>query len=90
MTPLSWILLGYVAMSLVAFIAMGVDKRRAIKQRWRVPESTLHGFELLGGAPGSLLGQLAFRHKTRKPGYQVVFWLIVALHVAGWAFWWLR
>ena len=40
--------------------------------------------ELLGGWPGALLGQRRFRHKTRKRSYQLVFWLIGALHLAAW------
>ena len=56
----------------------------ALKQRWRTPETTLHLFELAGGWPGALLAQQAFRHKTRKPSYQVAFWLIVVLHQALW------
>jgi uncharacterized membrane protein YsdA (DUF1294 family) len=90
MPHLSWIVLAYLVMSLVAFVAMGLDKRRAVRHRRRIPEATLHTLELLGGAPGSLLGQAVFRHKTRKLGYQLVFWLIVAGHVAAWAWWWLR
>ncbi|SJM91388.1 Cold-shock protein (fragment) [Crenothrix polyspora] len=50
---------------------------------WRIPEKSLHTLELLGGWPGALLAQRTLRHKNRKPSYQVVFWLIVGLHVAG-------
>ena len=74
----------YVLMSTLAFALYGVDKRRAARGAWRISEATLHTIELLGGWPGSLLGQRMFRHKWRKTSYVVVFWTIVAAHVLGW------
>jgi uncharacterized membrane protein YsdA (DUF1294 family) len=78
-------------MSVVAFQAYLVDKRAAVRDRRRIPETTLHLLELLGGWPGALLAQRLIRHKNAKVGYQVVFWVIVMVHVAGWiALWWVR
>ena len=75
----------YGAVSLIAFVAYGHDKRRARRGGRRVPEATLHTTELLGGWPGAFAAQRLFRHKTRKRPFQFVFWTIVALHAAGWA-----
>ncbi len=81
-----------VTFSLFAFGGMGLDKSRARRGKWRVPEFQLHLFELLGGWPGSLLGQRTFHHKTRKLTYQGVFWGIVTVHLAllAWTtyLWW--
>jgi uncharacterized membrane protein YsdA (DUF1294 family) len=77
----------YAVASVAAFIAYGLDKRAALRGRWRVPEASLHLLELLGGFPGALLGQRAFRHKRRKARYMIIFWLIVTLHAAGWLLW---
>lgn len=76
----------YGAMSAVAFVAYALDKRRARLGQRRIPEATLHALELLGGWPGAFLAQRLVRHKNAKISYQVVFWLIVVLHlaVAGW------
>ena len=91
MNPLLLIAGLYGGVSLVTFIAYGLDKRAAKRGRSRIPEAWLHGLELLGGWPGAFVGQRLFRHKTRKTSYQIVFWLIGALHVAAWAAWiWLR
>ena len=57
----AWLLLW----SLVAFIAMGADKRKARKGKWRVPEATLFLFALLGGGLGATLGMHVFHHKTK-------------------------
>lgn len=56
------------------------DKKRAQEGGWRVSESTLHLFELLGGWAGAYLAQRIIRHKNAKRSYQVVFWLIVGVH----------
>ena len=75
----------YGLMSLVTLALLGWDKRRARRSGLRVSERTLHTVELLGGWPGSLLGSRWFRHKTQKLSYRLVRWIIVLLHVAGWA-----
>ncbi len=65
---------------LFAYTSIWRDKRRAIKGEWRLPESMLHTFELLGGWPAGFLAQRQFRHKTSKRRYQATFWLIVATY----------
>ena len=74
----------YGLMSLVTFVAYYFDKRAARLGRPRTPEATLHILELLGGWPGALLAQRLIRHKNAKVGYQAIFWLIGAVHVASW------
>ena len=74
----------YAAMSVIAFALYAADKRRAGRGEWRISEALLHLVELLGGWPGALMAQHLLRHKRRKRGYMVIFWLIVATHAAGW------
>lgn len=72
-----WLLAVIGSSSAATFLYYGYDKLAA-KRGWRrIPERTLHVLSLLGGAPGALLGQQTFRHKTIKSSFQVVFWLIV-------------
>lgn len=84
----------YAGMSLATFLAYGWDKRRARLGGSRVPEKTLHSFELLGGWPGALLGMRVFRHKTQKRSFRRVSLAIILLHLAAWCAWvywtWLR
>lgn len=78
-------------MSAITFVVYALDKHAAQTGRWRTPESTLHLLELAGGWPGAWVAQQLLRHKSRKPGYRVVFWLMVALHGAALAAWvWTR
>ncbi len=72
-------------MSLAAFIMMGLDKSKARKGKWRIPEKTLFLPVILGGGLGGILGMYVFRHKTKhwyfKFGFPVIFILEAALLV---------
>lgn len=81
----SFVLLAYAGMSVVTFAAFAWDKSCAVRGARRVPENTLHLFELLGGWPGALAAQALLRHKSSKLSYRVVLWAIVALHAGVWA-----
>ena len=66
MQPVITYLLWYLAaVNLVTFTVYGVDKTKARRGAWRVPEKTLFLLPLLGGSVGALLGMLVFRHKTK-------------------------
>ncbi len=85
----SWLVLWLLAANGVTVAVYGWDKVQSRREGFRVPELTLHGLELVGGSPGALLAQRAFRHKTRKRRFQIVFWLIVALQVLALGLlWW--
>ena len=76
-----------VIMSLTAFIAFGVDKRRSKRGLWRTSERTLLLLTVLGGSPGALLGMRVFHHKTRHRKFTLGVPLILAVQVlAVWFF----
>ena len=79
---LKYYLLATCLVSLFTFGVYGWDKRQAVKQGQRVPETRLHLLSLLGGWPGALLAQHYFRHKNRKASFQIVFWLIGSVQAA--------
>ena len=69
MLAILWIV--WLAINLITFILYGVDKRRAQKGAWRIPEKTLlMGTWLLGGV-GAWLAMRVFRHKTKHLAFQV-------------------
>ncbi len=84
---MKWLLYGYAAMSAVTFAVYWMDKRLARGGGRRIPEKTLHLLSFAGGWPGALVAQRLVRHKNRKPWFQAVFWLTVALHVGLWVWW---
>ena len=65
------------------FIAMGVDKVRAIGGEWRIPEATLLVISFAGGFLGAALGAIAFHHKTSKLGFLFLFLPIVVVWLSA-------
>ena len=59
------ILIYLLIVNALGFLLMLVDKRKAQKNLWRIPESTLLLMAAIGGSVGSLVGMYKFRHKTR-------------------------
>ncbi len=62
-----------IIMNVVGFAIMGIDKRKAIKHKWRIPEKTLFLVALLGGSLGGNLGMQIFRHKTQHTKFKIGF-----------------
>ena len=83
MSAARFYLLWLCCMSLVTFLVMGSDKRRAKRGARRVPEARLFLLALLGGGVGGLLGMYAFRHKTRHLHFALGFPLIAAAQILG-------
>lgn len=81
------VLLAYLTLSGVTFMAYALDKSAAISGGWRIAEKTLHLLSLAGGWPGALLAQQVLRHKTSKPSFTAVFWLTVLLNVGAFVAW---
>ena len=78
------------AVNVVTFTVYGIDKSKARRGAWRIPEKTLFLLPLLGGSVGALLGMKVFRHKT-KHWYFVWGIPIILLAQTALAAWlWLR
>ncbi len=65
MNSLSIVIAYLIVTNIIGFALMGIDKRRAIRNAFRVPEATLFAIAIAGGSIGSILGMLIFRHKTK-------------------------
>ena len=80
------ILLWLAGLNLLAFLLCGIDKWKAKKGRWRIPEKTLFLLALLGGSIGLLLGMKVFRHKTKHKSFTigVPAILVLQLGLAAW------
>ena len=77
--------------NLWAFVLMGIDKRRAKKDLWRIKERTLFLPVLLGGGVGGILGMKTFHHKTKHWYFRFGFPAILILELvgAGWLTWYI-
>ena len=73
---------GYVlVMSIIGFLSMYIDKRKAIKHQWRISEKTLFIIALLGGSIGSNLGMTICRHKTKHWYFVIGMPVILILQI---------
>lgn len=79
---LPWVYL--LIVNLVEFFVMYLDKQRAKRRKWRVPEFDLLFIGLIGGGMGGLLAQQLFQHKTRKLRFYFffIFGTLVAIAIS--------
>ncbi|WP_096202733.1 DUF1294 domain-containing protein [Bacillus sp. FJAT-45350] len=71
------LLIYFIVVNALAFSLMGIDKRRARKNEWRIAEKTLMYVALIGGSIGIFLGMKQFRHKTKRRLFKIGVPLII-------------
>ena len=81
LTPIN-ITIYLLAINLIGILIMFIDKKKAIKQSWRIPEKTLLIIALLGGSIGTMIGMYWFRHKTKKLRFTIGFPVILISEIA--------
>ena len=75
------IILYFIIINLIGFFIMWLDKRKAKKGKWRIPEKTLFIITALGGGIGTIAGMYTFRHKTQKLAFVIGFPFITILEI---------
>ena len=79
--------IGYlVGVSIVAFLAYAIDKSKAKRGAWRIPEKVLLTLSFIGGAVGGYAAMHAFRHKTKKWYFHFVNVLGLAWQIGALAY----
>lgn len=81
MTIHSSLILYLIIINVVTFVIFGVDKYKAIRQEWRIRESTLLGLALIGGSIGGWLAMYIFHHKTKKVKFFVGIPVILVIQI---------
>lgn len=76
------ILLYLLIINAISFLLMLVDKYKARKNLWRIPEATLITSALLGGSIGALIGMYTVRHKTKHLKFTLGIPLILIAQIA--------
>ncbi|TFG82572.1 MAG: DUF1294 domain-containing protein [Erysipelotrichales bacterium] len=69
------VLILFGCLSLIGFVLVLIDKRKAITHQWRIPEKTFFLLGLCGGASGIWAGMFTFHHKTRKTSFVAILLL---------------
>ena len=64
------------------FLLFFIDKRKAVKKKWRIRESVLLVFSALGGSLGGFVAMELFRHKTKTPIFKFGMPIIIILQIA--------
>jgi len=75
------IIIYVICINLIGFFIMWLDKRKAKKGKWRIPEKTLFIITALGGGIGTIAGMYTFRHKTQKINFVIGFPVITILEI---------
>lgn len=76
-----------IGINLLTFVIFGIDKWKARKRKWRIPEDTLIWLSIVGGSIGALVGMFLFRHKTQKRKFNLgIPAILVAQAVLAWFF----
>ncbi len=70
-----------ILVNIIAFITIYIDKKKAIKHKWRIKESTLFLLSIIGGSIGTLLGMYTFRHKTKHLKFTLGIPLIIIIQI---------
>lgn len=71
----------YAVINIILFLMMAIDKRKAVKGRWRISETTLLVTGLLGGAVGGFAAMKLVHHKNRKAYFYMVYGCAVVIHI---------
>ena len=71
-----------IVLNLLAFLLMGLDKAKARRHRWRIPEKALFLSAILGGSIGAIAGMQLFRHKTKHASFRIGMPCILILQLA--------
>ena len=81
------VLIYLVAINVVTFVVYGIDKYKAVRSKWRIPENTLIGLAVIGGSIGAWMGMKFWHHKTLHAKFRFGIPIILIAQVA--LVWWL-
>lgn len=75
------IVIYFIIINILGFLIMYIDKQKAKKGKWRIPEKTLFIITALGGGIGTIAGMYTFRHKTQKIAFVIGFPVITIMEI---------
>ena len=70
-----------IAINIITLLVYGIDKLKARKSQWRIPESTLLLLAVIGGSIGAWLGMKVWHHKTMHKKFKYGVPLIIAIQI---------
>lgn len=82
LSPMGLLVIYLLLLNMLTFAVYGADKRKAQKDKRRVPEKTLFLLAIIGGSLGALVGMRVFHHKTRHWYFRFGIPVILVLQIA--------
>lgn len=76
-----YILMAYTICSVITFFLYWNDKNKAHNKEWRIPESTLHGWAVLGGWIGASFAHKLLNHKSSKAEFRMIYYATIVLNI---------
>ncbi|SEP65931.1 Uncharacterized membrane protein YsdA, DUF1294 family [Lachnospiraceae bacterium RM5] len=73
----------FIIINLITFFIYGIDKYKAKKELWRIPEKVLISFAFFGGSIGALFGMKIWHHKTKKMKFIILVPLSLIIYVVA-------
>lgn len=80
------IIIYLIIINIIGFAIMFIDKQKAKKGAWRIPEKTIFIVTALGGGVGTIAGMYIFRHKTQKLNFTIGLPFILVLEILGFVY----
>ena len=71
-----------IGINVLTFLIYGIDKWKARRGKWRIPEDALIWLTIAGGSVGALLGMYLFRHKTQHRKFTLGLPVILLVQAA--------
>ncbi|MCC0764295.1 DUF1294 domain-containing protein [Clostridioides sp. ES-S-0006-03] len=71
----------FIIINIIGLSSMYIDKKKAIKNKWRIKEATLLAIAIIGGSIGSIIGMYSFRHKTKHIKFTLGIPFIILLQL---------
>jgi len=70
-----------ITINAITFITYGIDKLKAMKNKWRIPEFTLLFLAVIGGSIGAIFGMKVWHHKTMHKKFKYGIPLVMVLQI---------
>ncbi len=70
-----------IVINVITFLVYGLDKWKAVNQKWRISEASLLTLAVVGGSLGAWIGMKVWHHKTLHRKFSLGVPLILLIHV---------
>lgn len=79
---MKYILYGFIAWNFIVFMLYGLDKRKAMKNKWRISETTLILTAFFMGGLGAFVGMYVFSHKTKHIKFKILVPMSILFNIS--------